>query len=106
MADNIKSTPLLTISKSEPNKKGEATTVRVVMWSWLRDGKVGTSVKLEKRKLYKDENGEDKNGKAEGFTMTDLDLILSRAKEIQTAMANPPAPPAFEPQAADSEPAF
>lgn len=94
MAD-IKSRNVLVLAE-KPAEAGEkynknGWVLRVVEWEYEKrgkDGGTGKSVKLEKRQTFI-KDCETINGKAEGFTVADLDLILSRASEIKAAMMNP-----------------
>lgn len=94
MAD-IKSRNVLVLDSKEPeagekfNKNG--WVLRVVEWEFKKsNGDAGKSVKLEKRELFI-KDGNTASGKAVGFTVADLDLIVSRADEIKSAMLNPDA---------------
>ena len=48
--------------------------------------KIVFSAQLEKREYYKNDDGEEKMGKAKGMNLNDLDIIWTQAEEIEKLM--------------------
>ena len=65
----IQGIELLVVAEKKPDDKGRSWRLRLVQW--IIDGK-SKSVKLEKRSFYPDEYGNEKMGKSEGFSLSDL----------------------------------
>jgi len=96
MADRIEDKDLLVLDSKEIDTSGRyekpGYKLRIVQWLYARkDGDVGWSVKLERRKYFHNKDGEERN-KADGFSLDDLALIQKRWKEIIEIMKNPPEP--------------
>ena len=80
----ISSKVLLTLSKSEPRGENQSySVVRVVVW--IIDGKP-LKPKLERRGFFIAHNGEERMGKAEGFTKFDLNTIITHLEQVNAAM--------------------
>lgn len=62
---------------------GGNNQIRIVRW--IVDGK-DTGAQLEKRNFFVSKEGEEKMGKAKGFTLTDLQFIVQNWKEIESLM--------------------
>lgn len=97
----VKSRDILVLSRKDPelgerwNKTG--FVIRVVEWLFeKKDGTTGSSISLEKRELYFDEDEAIKNGKAKGFTRAEFEMLRNRADEIDAALAGAPAKPKWE----------
>jgi hypothetical protein len=90
MADGakIEGVELITIAVSKENDKGNSFRLRLVQW--VIDG-VSKSVKLEKRNFFRDAYGEVRTGKADGFTLRDLEACKEHWPKIMDLMKNPPA---------------
>lgn len=86
MAD-IRGVELLVLWERKPNEKGDSAKIRVVQW--IVDRKA-VSVKLERRTFFS-KDGETRTGKAEGFTLKDMEIVKPRLDEIMDLMRNPPA---------------
>ena len=87
MAD-IQAVELLTIVVGPETDKGNSWRLRLVQW--VVDG-VSKSVKLERRKFFKDAYGDTKTGKAEGFSLRDLEACKEHWPKIMALMKSPPA---------------
>lgn len=93
MAADIQGIELLVLAEGRPRDDGSTWKLRVVQW--VVDGQ-SKSVKLEKRKFFKDEYGNLKMGKAEGFSLDDLKSCNPKWGVIADLMKNPP--PVVAPQ--------
>jgi len=91
---NIQGIELITIIVGPEDQKGNSWRLRLVQW--VVDG-VSKSVKLERRKFFKDPYGDTKTGKADGFTLRDLEACKEHWPKIMQLMKNPPPPPKQEP---------
>jgi len=87
MAD-IEGIDLIVIAESKENDKGNSWRLRLVQW--VVDGEV-KSVKLEKRRFFRDEYGNQKTGKADGLRLEDLEACKPHWTKIMELMKNPPA---------------
>ena len=87
---NIQGVELVTIAVGPEDAKGNSWRLRLVQW--VIDG-VGKSVKLERRKFFKDAYGETMTGKADGFSLRDLEACKEHWPKIMQFMKNPPPPP-------------
>jgi hypothetical protein len=90
MADgkDIQAVELVTIAVSKEDKEGRSWRLRLVQW--VVDGEA-KSIKLERRNFFKDAYGEIKTGKADGFTLKDLEACKEHWPKIMDLMKNPPA---------------
>ena len=90
MADtkDIQGVELITIAVSKEDDKGNSWRLRLVQW--VIDG-VSKSVKLERRNFFRDAYGETRTGKADGFTLRDLEACKEHWPKIMEMMKNPPA---------------
>ena len=90
MADtkDIQGIELMTIALSKEDERGNSWRLRLVQW--VVDG-VAKSVKLERRNFFKDAYGESRTGKADGFTLRDLEACKEHWPKIMSLMKNPPA---------------
>ena len=90
MADGktIEAVELITIAVGPEDDKGNSWRLRLVQW--VIDG-VSKSVKLERRKFFKDAYGETKTGKADGFSIRDLEACKEHWPKIMEFMKTPPA---------------
>ena len=91
MAKDIVGRSLLTVSKTDEDQRGQHMEIRVVQW--IIDGEAKT-VKLEKRQFYKDDDGAEMTGKADGFTLKDLAAVRDNWSKIVATIKNPPPIPA------------
>ena len=85
---NIQAVELITIIVGPEDSKGNSWRLRLVQW--VVDG-VSKSVKLERRKFFKDAYGDIKTGKADGFTLRDLEACKEHWPKIMSLLKNPPA---------------
>jgi len=101
-AKDIQSVTLLEVDRDTNDARGTTTIIRVV--DWISGGK--HYPQLEKREFFIDGNsGEQKMGKAKGFTRKNLEKVQDAWGEIMAALGNktaesqqkpgvPAAPPA------------
>ena len=99
MPNDIEAVELITIASSKEDDKGNSWRLRLVQWFVNGAAK---SVKLERRRFFKDDYGNIKTGKADGFTLNDLNACKPHWKKIMELMQNPPKtmPAMTAPQAA------
>jgi hypothetical protein len=98
MNDTIEGVELLVIvDLKSRNKEGSGTKLRVVQWVVNGQSK---SVKVEKRQYYLDAYGKTMTGKAEGFSLDDLNALKPHWPRVLELMRNPPAVKTPEPVAA------
>lgn len=99
MADtkDIQAVELITIAVSKEDERGNSWRLRLVQW--VVDG-VAKSVKLERRNFFTDAYGETRTGKADGFTLRDLEACKEHWPKIMQLMKNPPAAPSKAVEAA------
>jgi len=90
MADtkDIQAVELITIAVSQEDKEGRSWRLRLVQWVVNGEAK---SIKLERRNFFKDAYGETKTGRADGFTIKDLEACKEHWPKIMELMKNPPA---------------
>lgn len=79
---NIESKTLLEIDRQVNDARGVTIIIRVV--DWISNGK--HYPQLEKREFFIDGNGDEKMGKAKGFTMKDLGKIQDEWGPITEAL--------------------
>lgn len=84
---NIQGVELLVVAKKDPDEKGRSWKLRLVQW--VVDGEA-KSVKLERRNFFATEEGETRAGKADGFSLKDLEALKPFWKQIVETMQNPP----------------
>mgnify|MGYP001575337326 CR=1 FL=1 len=89
MAD-IQGIELLTANEWTSRDGKASSKIRLVQW--VSDGK-SISVKLEKRKFFKGEDGTWKTGKADGFNKKDLESLRPHWPKIKSLMDSPPPVP-------------
>ena len=85
---NIEGRDLLVLVQGRENEEGRSWNLRLVQW--IVDGEP-KSIKLEKRRYFRDDYGEQRTGKAEGFSLQDLELIRKNWEKIMNLMNNPPS---------------
>lgn len=83
----IEGRELLVVAEKKPDEKGRSWKLRLVLW--VVDGE-SKSVKLERRNFFTGEDGEMKTGKADGFSLKDLEALKSHWTAIIKLMQNPP----------------
>ena len=83
----IDAVELITIAVGPEDQKGNSWRLRLVQW--VVDGQ-SKSVKLERRKFFKDAYGDTKTGKADGFTLRDLEACKEHWPKIMQFMKTPP----------------
>jgi hypothetical protein len=78
------------------HRKGNANYVlRVVRWKY--DGKISPP-RLERRSLYSQQDGTNRNGKCQGLTLADMDFVASHWDEIRPLLVDErPQEPTQEP---------
>jgi hypothetical protein len=76
------------LQERENEKSGTTTVIRIV--AWVVNGREGGPV-LEKRDLYRSEDGTMKPGKARGFSAADYWFILEHSNVIGPEMGVPTA---------------
>lgn len=82
---DIQSVTLLEVTRDSNDARGTTTIIRVV--DWISNGK--HYPQLEKREFFIDGNtGEQKMGKAKGFTRKDLEKVQDAWGEIMAALGN------------------
>ena len=87
-AKDIQAVELITIAVSQEDAEGRSWRLRLVQW--VIDG-VSKSIKLERRNFFRDAYGEPRTGKADGFTLRDLEACKEHWPKIMQLMKNPPA---------------
>lgn len=110
---DIQSKNLLSVDKKENVERGTVIEMRVV--DWIVEGK--HYPQLEKREFFTDrDTGELKMGKAKGFTLKDLGIVMDKWGEIMGALGSklpehsgakaeaPAAAPVSTPASAPAEP--
>lgn len=82
---DIQSKNLLSVDKKENVERGTVIEIRVV--DWIVEGK--HYPQLEKREFFTDrDTGELKMGKAKGFTLKDLGIVMDKWGEIMGALGS------------------
>ena len=84
---NIEAVELITIAVGKEDDKGRSWRLRLVQW--VVDGKP-KSPKLERRNFFKGNQGDQMTGKADGFTLQDLEACKPHWPKIMELMKNPP----------------
>jgi hypothetical protein len=99
MSKKIDAVELITIGIGKEDDKGNSWRLRLVQW--FVDGQP-KSVKLERRRFYKDSYGSPMTGKADGLSLNDLNACKPHWKKIMELMQNPPKTmPMTAPEAAE-----
>ena len=88
MANDIQAVELITIAVGPETDKGQSWRLRLVQWVINGESK---SVKLERRRFFKDAYGDTMTGKADGFTLRDLEACKEHWPKIMSLMKTPPA---------------
>jgi hypothetical protein len=79
---NIEAQILLDVSQEKVGKEGQFTKlIRVVQWT--KDGQKTGPPKLEKRVIHT----ESGRGKAQGFELPELEMILTKLDSIKQALS-------------------
>ena len=81
----------LIVANEWTSRDGKASS-KIRLVHWISEGK-SISVKLEKRKFFKGEDGTWKTGKADGFNKKDLESLRPHWTKIKELMDNPPPIP-------------
>jgi len=104
MAD-VTSKDILVLERKDPRLsdngsfKTQGHVLRVVEWGFTTSkGEAKTSRKLEKRKLFLGEDGTINNGKAEGFSVSDLQMVMKSWDDIMLALTGKTPEPKTEDQ--------
>jgi len=88
MADKkIEGVELIVILEGKVDDKGRSWKLRLVQW--VIDGE-SKSVKLERRNFFTGESGDTMTGKADGFSLKDLEACKPHWPKIMELMKNPP----------------
>lgn len=64
---------------NEADVRDNVVRLRVITWN-------GKNPQIEKREFWYDEAGNEKMGKAKGFNLKDINLILENIEEIKKLM--------------------
>ena len=87
MAD-IEAVELIVIAQGKEDEKGNSWKLRLAQW--VVDGEA-KSIKLEKRRFWRNEQGELRTGKADGLRLQDLEACKPHWAKIMELMKNPPS---------------
>jgi len=90
----VRGITLLTLDEHWNDAKTNGTVLRLVQWVYEdKKGAEQSSVLLEKRSLWLNEEKELRSGKAKGLNRFDIQKIIDNIDEIKRLQKNPPAVP-------------